>query len=110
MAKYAGTVSPLPLLRGTAFMMNAPLSAVVAEEKALRFDLTAVNSYRPLVPLTEPLAGKVGSPEVALVSEPLPFTPVPDLEIVPSPNPTSAAPILLLVLPELVTVALIDKT
>jgi hypothetical protein len=32
------------LLRGTAFMMIGPLSAVVAEEKALRFDLTAVNS------------------------------------------------------------------
>jgi hypothetical protein len=44
MAKNAGTVSPLPLLRGTAFMMKEPLSAVVAEEKALRFDLTAVNS------------------------------------------------------------------
>jgi hypothetical protein len=43
-AKNAGTVSPLALLRGTAFMMIGPLSAVVAEEKALRFDRTAVNS------------------------------------------------------------------
>ena len=43
-AKNAGTDSPLALLRGTAFMMIGPLSAVVADEKALRFDLTAVNS------------------------------------------------------------------
>jgi hypothetical protein len=43
-AKKAGTVRPLALLRGTAFMMIGPLSAVVAEEKTLRFDLTAVNS------------------------------------------------------------------
>src|SRR5262249_11529518 len=108
--KNAGTVSPLALLRGTAFMMNGPLSAVVAEEKALRFDLTAVNSYRPLAPLMEPLAGRVGSPEVAFVSVPLVLTPFPDRVIVPRPKPTSAAPILLVVLPELVTVAVIDKT
>ena len=44
MAKNAGTVNPLPLLRGTAFMMNEPFSAVVGEVKAFRFDLTAVNS------------------------------------------------------------------
>jgi hypothetical protein len=43
-AKNAGTVNPFVLLRGTAFMMNAPLNAVVAEVKKLRFDLTAVNS------------------------------------------------------------------
>jgi hypothetical protein len=43
-AKNAGTLKPLTLLRGTAFMMKGPLSAVVAEENALRFDLTAVNS------------------------------------------------------------------
>ena len=43
-AKIAGTVRPLVLVFGTAFMMNAPLSAVVELEKALRFDLTAVNS------------------------------------------------------------------
>ena len=43
MAKKAGTVSPLVLLRGTAFKINAPFSAVVDEVKALRFDLTAVN-------------------------------------------------------------------
>src|SRR6267143_3964900 len=41
-AKIAGTVSPLVLLFGTAFMMKAPLSAVVELEKALRFDFTAV--------------------------------------------------------------------
>jgi hypothetical protein len=35
---------------------------------------------------------------------------MPVLAIVPRPKPTSAAPILLLVVPELVTVALIDKT
>ena len=43
-AKIAGTVRPLVLVFGTAFMMKAPLSAVVELEKALRFDLTAVNS------------------------------------------------------------------
>ncbi|PYS33234.1 MAG: hypothetical protein DMF75_09995, partial [Acidobacteria bacterium] len=43
-AKIAGTVSPLVLLFGTAFMINDPLSAVVELEKALRFDFTAVNS------------------------------------------------------------------
>ena len=43
-AKIAGTVSPLVLLFGTAFMIKAPLSAVVELEKALRFDFTAVNS------------------------------------------------------------------
>src|SRR5215510_8642184 len=69
-ANIAGTVSPFALLRGTAFMMIGPLSAVVAEEKALRFDLTAVNSYRPVAPFTDPLAAKVGSPEVAFVSLP----------------------------------------
>ena len=56
----------------------------------------------------EPLAASVGSPEVAFVSAPA-FTPRPVLEIVPRPNPTSAAPILLLEVPELVTVAVIDK-
>ena len=44
MAKKAGTVRPLALLRGTAFMMIGPLSAVVAEAKELRLDRTAVNS------------------------------------------------------------------
>jgi hypothetical protein len=91
-------------------MMNEPLSAVVAEENAFRFDLTAVNSYRPLVAFTDPLAAIVGSPEVAFVSVPVPLTPVPDRVTVPRPKPTSAAPILLDVLPELVTVAVIDKT
>ena len=43
-AKNAGTVRPLVLLRGTAFMMKAPLSAVVDEANAPRFDLTPVNS------------------------------------------------------------------
>jgi len=108
-AKNAGTVSPFTLLRGTAFMMNGPLSAVVADEKELRFDLTPVNSYLPVVTFTDPLAGEVGSPEVAFVSAPA-FTPIPVLEIVPRPKPTSAAPILLPVVPELVTVALIDNT
>jgi hypothetical protein len=108
-AKRAGTVRPLALLRGTAFMMIGPLSAVVEDENALRFDLTAVNSQRPVVPFTDPLAGSVGSPEVAFVSEPE-FTPTPDLVIVPRPKPTSAAPILLAVVPELVTVALADNT
>ena len=69
-AKKAGTVKPLVLLRGTAFMMKEPLSAVVDKEKAARFDLTPVNSYRPLVAFTEPFDGKVGSPEVAFVSVP----------------------------------------
>jgi hypothetical protein len=110
MAKNAGTVRPLALLRGTAFMMIGPLSAVVAEENALRFDLTAVNSYLPVVPFTEPLAAKVGSPEVAFVSEPPVFTPTPVREIVPRPKPTSAATILLADVPELVTVEVIDKT
>jgi hypothetical protein len=108
-AKRAGTVRPFALLRGTAFMMIGPLSAVVEDENALRFDLTAVNSQRPVVPFTDPLAGSVGSPEVAFVSEPL-FTPRPLLVIVPRPKPTSAAPILLAVVPELVTVALADNT
>src|SRR5262249_18560349 len=109
-AKNAGTVNPLALLRGTAFMMNGPLRAVVAEEKALRFDLTAVNSYRPLAALIEPLAARVGSPEVAFVSALLALTPVPERVIVPKPKPTSAAPILFAVAPELVTVAFIDNT
>ena len=43
-AKIAGTVSPFVLLRGTAFMMYAPLRDVVELANALRFDLTAVNS------------------------------------------------------------------
>ena len=60
--------------------------------------------------MTDPFAAKVGSPEVAFVSEPPVLTPTPVLEIVPRPNPTSAAPILLVVLPELVTVAVTDKT
>jgi hypothetical protein len=109
-AKNAGTVKPLALLRGTAFMMIGPLSAVVAEEKALRFDLTAVNSYLPVVAFTEPLAARVGSPDVAFVSAPVVLTPIPDRETVPNPKPISAAPILLAEAPELVTVALIDKT
>src|ERR1044072_6829855 len=109
-ANIAGTVNPFALLRGTAFMMNGPLSAVVAEENALRFDRTAVNSYRPVVPFTDPLAARVGSPEVGFVSVPVVLTPVPDLVIVPRPKPTSAAPILCAVVPELVTVAVIDKT
>jgi hypothetical protein len=109
-AKNAGTIRPLALLRGTAFMIKGPLSAVVAEENALKLDLTAVNSYRPVVPFTEPLAGNVGSPDVAFVSAPLVLVPVPFLLAVPRPKPTSAAVILLAVLPELVTVALIDKT
>jgi hypothetical protein len=108
-ANNAGTVSPFALLRGTAFMMIGPLSAVVEEEKALRLDLTAVNSYLPVVPFTDPLAAKVGSPEVAFVSAPA-LTPRPVRETVPSPKPTSDATILLLVAPELVTVAFIDKT
>jgi len=91
-------------------MIIAPLNAVVAEENALRFERTAVNSYLPVVPFTEPLAARVGSPEVAFVSVPLVLTPVPVLEIVPRPKPTSAAPILLAVVPELVTVALIANT
>src|SRR3954452_10759620 len=109
MAKNAGTVRPLALLRGTAFMMIGPLSAVVAEEKALRFDLTAVNSYLPVVPFTDPLAAKVGSPEVTFVSAPE-LTPRPVLDTVPNPKPTSAEVILLAVVPELVTVAAIDNT
>ena len=108
-AKIAGTVSPFELLRGTAFMMIGPLSAVVADENALRFDRTAVNSYRPVAPFTDPFAARVGSPEVAFVSAPA-LTPRPVLETVPRPNPTSDATILLLVVPELVTVALIDNT
>jgi hypothetical protein len=90
-------------------MMIGPLSAVVADVKALRLDLTAVNSYLPVVPFTDPFAASVGSPEVAFVSAPA-FTPTPVLEIVPSPNPMSAAPILLAVVPELATVAVIDNT
>ena len=43
-AKIAGSVRPLMLVRGTAFIMNAPLRAVVEAEKALRLDLTAVKS------------------------------------------------------------------
>jgi hypothetical protein len=109
-AKNAGTVNPLALLRGTAFMMIGPLSAVVADENALRFDLTPVNSYLPVVPLIDPLAGDVGSPEVAFVSAPVVLTPIPNLETVPRPKPISAASILLAVVPELVTVAVIDKT
>jgi hypothetical protein len=56
------------------------------------------------------LAANVGSPEVAFVSEPPVFTPTPVLETVPRPNPISAAPMRLLEVPELVTVAVIDKT
>ena len=56
------------------------------------------------------MAGRVGSPEVAFVSVPVVLTPVPDLVAVPRPKPTSAASILFVVIPELVTVALIDKT
>src|ERR1044072_6939190 len=105
----AGTVSPFALLRGTAFMMIGPLSAVVAEEKAPRFDRTAVNAYLPGVPFTDPFAARVGSPEVAFVSAPA-FTPSPVRETVPSPKPPSEATILLAVAPELVTVAAIDRT
>ena len=42
-AKIAGTVRPFVLLRGTAFIIKAPFRAVVELEKALKFDLTAVN-------------------------------------------------------------------
>ena len=91
-------------------MMNAPLSAVVAEEKEPRLDLTPVNSYRPLVAFTDPFAGRLGSPDVAFVSVPFVLTPVPARVVAPKPKPTSAAPILLVVVPELVTVALIDNT
>src|SRR5690348_9434590 len=108
-AKIAGTVSPFELLRGTAFMMIGPLSAVVADENALRFDRTAVNSYRPVAPFTDPFAARVGSPEVAFVSAPA-FTPRPVRETVPRPKPTSEATILLEDAPELVTVAAIDNT
>src|ERR1044072_1777957 len=90
-------------------MMIGPLSAVVTEEKALRFDRTAVNSYRPVPALTDPFAGRVGSPDVAFVSEPA-LTPTPVRETVPRPKPTSAAPILLAVVPELGTGAVIRKT
>src|SRR5207253_6989743 len=55
-------------------------------------------------------ATRVGSPDVALVSVPAVFTPVPDRVTEPRPNPTSAAPILLLVVPVLVTVAFIERT
>src|SRR5687768_2148934 len=58
----------------------------------------------------DPFAGSVGSPEVAFVSVPVVWTPVPDLVTVPSPKPTSAAPILLVVVPVLLTVATIDNT
>src|SRR5688572_14782178 len=91
-------------------MMNAPLSAVVAEEKKLRFDRTAVNSYRPVVAFTDPFAANVGSPAVAFVSVPVKWTPVPVRVTEPRPKPTSAAPMRLVVVPELVTFALIDKT
>ena len=110
MAKNAGTVKPLALLRGTAFMMIGPLSAVVAAVKALRFDRTAVNSKRPVVAFTAPLAARVGSPDVAFVSVAVELTPVPVLEIAPKPKPMSAGPIRLAEVPELVTVALIDNT
>src|SRR5215218_6096287 len=110
MAKNAGAVSPLALLRGTAFIMIGPLSAVVDEEKKLRLDLTAVNSYLPVVAFTEPFAASVGSPAVAFVSVPPVLTPTPDLVTVPNPKPTSAAPILLALVPELVTVEFIDNT
>ena len=56
-----------------------------------------------------PFAARVGSPEVAFVSEPE-LTPRPVLDTVPRPKPTSAAVILLAVVPELVTVAAIDNT
>ncbi len=109
-AKIAGTVKPFVLLRGTAFIMYAPFKAVVELENTLRFDLTAVNSYLPVVALTEPFAARVGSPEVAFVSVPDVFTPVPERVTEPSPKPTSAAKILLPVVPELVTVAFIERT
>src|SRR5204862_7767663 len=57
----------------------------------------------------EPFAASVGSPAVALVSAPA-LTPRPVREAEPKPKPMSAAPILLLLVPELVTVAAIDKT
>src|SRR5688572_11357846 len=91
-------------------MINAPLSAVVAEEKKLRFDRTAVNSYRPVVAFTDPFAANVGSPAVAFVSVPVKWTPVPVRVTEPRPKPTSAAPMRLVVVPELVTFALTDKT
>lgn len=109
-AKIAGTVKPLVLLRGTAFIIYAPFKAVVEPEKALRFDLAAVNSYLPLVALIEPFAARVGSPDVALVSVPDVFIPVPERVIALNPKPISEAEILLLVVPELVTVALIEST
>jgi hypothetical protein len=43
-AKIAGTIRPLVLLRGTAFIMDEPLKAVVELENALRFERVAVNS------------------------------------------------------------------
>ncbi len=42
-ANIAGTVRPFVLLRGTAFMIKAPLRAVVEVAKAERFDRVAVN-------------------------------------------------------------------
>ena len=98
------------LLRGTAFIMYAPLRAVVELEKALKLDRAAVNSYLPLVALIEPFAARVGSPDVALVSVPDVCTPVPERVTAPSPKPTSEAEILLPVVPELVTVAFIEST
>ena len=109
-AKIAGTVKPFVLLRGTAFIIYAPFKAVVALENAFRFDLVAVNSYLPVVALIEPFAASVGSPEVAFVSVPDVFTPVPERVTEPKPKPTSAAEILLPVVPVLVTVAFIERT
>src|SRR5438067_8304680 len=106
----AGTVRPLPLLRGTAFKIKAPFRAVVELENELRFEFVAVYSYLPLAPLTEPFAPSVGSPDVAFVSAPPVFTPVPERVTAPSPNPTSADVILLAVEPLLTTVAIIDIT
>jgi len=109
-AKIAGTVRPLALLRGTAFIIYAPFKAVVEAEKALKLERAAVNSYLPLVALIEPFAARVGSPDVALVSVPVVFMPVPARVIAPNPKPISEAEILLPVVPELVTVALIEST
>ena len=87
------------LLLGTALRMKEPFKAVVEDEKALRLDLVAVNSYLPEVALTLPFAPRVGSPDVALVSLPPVFTPVPERVTEPSPKPISAAVILFAVVP-----------
>src|SRR5436190_9960403 len=91
-------------------MICEPFNAVVDDENALRFDRAAVNSQRPVTGFTEPFAGSVGSPEVALVSVPDVFTPIPARVTAPRPNPTSAAVILFAVVAVLETVAIIERT